>query len=129
MAAACSAHARIVAEGLTNIALHARAGAVTLSAHRHDERIELELKDDGIGFDARPEAAQKGHYGLIGMRERARLIGGKLSVESTPGAGTIAAETTFYILYLLFTVNSRTCQTVNQSRKVSSDQPPCADRR
>jgi two-component system, NarL family, sensor histidine kinase YdfH len=80
---------RIVAEGLTNIALHARAGAVTLSAHRRDGHIELELKDDGVGFDARPEAAQKGHYGLIGMRERARLIGGVLTVESAPGSGTI----------------------------------------
>jgi NarL family two-component system sensor histidine kinase YdfH len=85
----CEHVARIVAEGLTNVALHARASTVTLSARRRDGRIELELKDDGIGFDARPEAAQKGHYGLIGMRERARLIGGKLSVESTPGAGTI----------------------------------------
>lgn len=85
----CEHIARIIAEGLTNVALHARASAVTLSARRRDGRIELELKDDGSGFDARPDAAQKGHYGLIGMRERARLIGGVLTVESTPGAGTI----------------------------------------
>lgn len=85
----CEHITRIIAEGLTNVALHARAGAVTISARCHDGRIELELKDDGIGFDARPDAAQKGHYGLIGMRERARLVGGKLSVESKPGSGTI----------------------------------------
>ncbi|MBN1429218.1 MAG: sensor histidine kinase [Anaerolineae bacterium] len=85
----CEHITRIIAEGLTNVALHARAGAATISARRHDGRIELELKDDGIGFDARPDAGQKGHYGLIGMRERARLIGGKLNVESSPGKGTI----------------------------------------
>jgi NarL family two-component system sensor histidine kinase YdfH len=44
--------------------------------------------DDGVGFD--PDAAfdQPGHYGLLGMRERARLAGGALTVESVPGAGT-----------------------------------------
>lgn len=85
----CEHIVRIVAESLTNVALHARAGAVTLSARRRDGRIELELKDDGAGFDADPNAAQKGHYGLIGMRERARLIGGNLSIQSSPGVGTI----------------------------------------
>ncbi|MBN1313116.1 MAG: sensor histidine kinase [Anaerolineae bacterium] len=86
---ACEHVARIVAEGLTNIALHAQAKAVTLSARADDGQFGLELKDDGIGFDAHPGASQKGHYGLIGMRERARLIGGELSVDSTPGAGTV----------------------------------------
>jgi NarL family two-component system sensor histidine kinase YdfH len=85
----CQHVERIVAEGLANVALHAQASAVTLSAHHADGHIELALADDGIGFDASPGTAQKGHYGLIGMRERARLIGGNLSIESASGAGTI----------------------------------------
>jgi NarL family two-component system sensor histidine kinase YdfH len=45
------------------------------------------VHDDGVGFDPAPIGA--GHYGLIGLRERARLIGGTLNVESAPGQGTI----------------------------------------
>jgi NarL family two-component system sensor histidine kinase YdfH len=79
---------RAVAEGLTNIARHARAAAVSLRIATDTEakELQIEIGDDGIGFD--PEAVEAGHYGLLGMRERVRLAGGSLEVLSTPGAGT-----------------------------------------
>jgi len=46
------------------------------------------MRDDGRGFDLTAAASESGHYGLLGMRERARLAGGTLAVESTPGKGT-----------------------------------------
>jgi signal transduction histidine kinase len=49
----------------------------------------LEIEDDGIGFDAADVAAQTGHYGLLGLGERARLVGGKLDLLSKPGQGTL----------------------------------------
>jgi nitrate/nitrite-specific signal transduction histidine kinase len=53
----------------------------------HGETLTLEIDDDGVGFD--PVAAtQSGHYGLIGVRERARLLGGYLTIRSAPGIGT-----------------------------------------
>ena len=80
--------ALIVAEALRNVARHARAGAVTLSAVRADGQIDLVVEDDGIGFDLDAEQTRPGHYGLVGMRERARLAGGALRVETAPGKGT-----------------------------------------
>jgi NarL family two-component system sensor histidine kinase YdfH len=77
---------RAVAEGLTNIARHANARTVTLRLAGKDGELELEICDDGIGFD--PAAVEAGHYGLLGMRERVRLAGGSLEVRSEPGEGT-----------------------------------------
>ncbi len=79
---------RAVAEGLTNIARHSRATKTRLciSAPPDSGELRLEIGDDGVGFD--PEAIQAGHYGLLGMRERARLAGGGLEVLSRPGHGT-----------------------------------------
>jgi len=48
-------------------------------------QVCLEIRDDGRGFD--PEAVEAGHYGLLGMRERARLVGGTLDVVSEKGSG------------------------------------------
>ena len=93
---------RAVAEGLTNIAKHAQASHVwvritsqDLAIHDADAArgaprpryLEIEVRDDGRGFDP-AVASASGHYGLLGMRERARLAGGTLEVRSTPGAGT-----------------------------------------
>jgi NarL family two-component system sensor histidine kinase YdfH len=78
---------RIVSEGFTNIARHARAQNVRLQMEAHDGMLEMEIKDDGCGFDPR-EQARSGHYGLVGMRERARLSGGTLDIQSAPGEGT-----------------------------------------
>ena len=77
---------RVISEGLTNIARHAKAGKVTLSLTCNEKGLEIEICDDGIGFD--PAAVEAGHYGLLGMRERVRLDGGTLEVRSAPGNGT-----------------------------------------
>jgi len=77
---------KAVSESLTNVARHARAKTVGLRLAETDEGLEIEVRDDGIGFD--PAAVETGHYGLLGMRERVRLTGGSLEIESGPGRGT-----------------------------------------
>ncbi|MDV7391145.1 sensor histidine kinase, partial [Arthrospira platensis SPKY1] len=79
--------ARCVREGLNNVARHAQATAVWLTAAVENGRVLLTLRDDGRGFDPQ-QTLPAGHYGLLGLRERARLAGGQFSVESRPGAGT-----------------------------------------
>ena len=77
---------RAISEGLTNIARHARAKNVTLHLTSNNDGLVIEICDDGVGFD--PAAVEAGHYGLLGMRERIRLAGGRLEVQSAPGKGT-----------------------------------------
>ena len=77
---------RAISEGLTNIARHAHAKNVTLHLAEQGNELEIEIRDDGVGFD--PEAVQAGHYGLLGIRERVRLVGGRLEVQSVAGKGT-----------------------------------------
>lgn len=76
---------RIAQESLTNIRRHAGASHVTMRLECSSERVVLSVRDDGLGFDA---AARADGYGLLGMQERARLLGGELGVTSAPGAGT-----------------------------------------
>lgn len=78
---------RVVAEALTNVARYARAQHVTVNLRSSDQALTVEVCDDGVGFD--PAQVGAGHYGLIGLRERTRLIGGALNIESTPGQGTM----------------------------------------
>jgi two-component system, NarL family, sensor histidine kinase YdfH len=83
----CTHVLRVVTEGLTNIACHAKARHVWVRAIPGEQRLEIEIADDGVGFD--PTAAPSvGHYGLMGLHERARLIGGQLAIRSSPGKGT-----------------------------------------
>jgi len=77
---------RIVSEALTNIARHAQAAQAWVRVKETETQLRLEIHDDGGGFD--PEAVEAGHYGLLGMRERARLAGGGLDVSSEQGQGT-----------------------------------------
>jgi len=77
---------RIVQESLTNIVKHARAGSVSIVLTRKDEFASVVVEDDGIGFE--PGRTRDGGLGLVGMRERVGLLGGKLTIESRPGAGT-----------------------------------------
>lgn len=78
---------RTVGEGLANIARHARAQQVWVTLRQEGQGITLVVRDDGCGFD--PAATRgNGHYGLIGLNERAHLAGGALDIASTPGAGT-----------------------------------------
>lgn len=70
----------ILGESLANISRHAQAGRVKVIFFIQHQTLKLEICDDGRGFDAAQQA--KGHYGLMGMRERARLAGGALEIES-----------------------------------------------
>ncbi|HMN22803.1 MAG TPA: PAS domain-containing sensor histidine kinase [Ottowia sp.] len=82
---------RIVQEALTNVARHARASSVEVRFVRGTHDFRLEIADDGQGFASdhpfRPDARQHS-LGLISMRERAREIGGTLTIEAAPGFGT-----------------------------------------
>lgn len=77
--------AAITLERFDEMAAHAQARRVTLALHPLGERWELSIVDDGAGFD--PEQRGNG-YGLLGMEERANLVGGSLEVSSLPGEGT-----------------------------------------
>ena len=81
---------KIAAEAMRNAFLHANAKQVEVEIRYDDERFRLRVRDDGKGIDAAVLSAQsrEGHYGLPGMRERATLIGGKLTIWSEVDAGT-----------------------------------------
>src|SRR3954454_149565 len=80
-----SAIYRLVQEALTNVAKHGVTGRAAVSVHESRGCIEVEIRDDGAGFD--PDDSSGG-FGLIGMRERAELVDGKINVRSAPGEGT-----------------------------------------
>ena len=82
---------RIVQEALTNVVKHASARRVSITLVRKQGFAVVVVEDDGLGFD--PRTTRTGSLGFVGMRERVELVGGRLTVESAPGAGTtIAAE-------------------------------------
>ena len=79
----------IAREALNNVRKHARAAAVTLSLRCGPDEAALVVRDDGVGFDPAAGAGRDaGHFGLVGMRERARLLGGTLAVTAAAGRGT-----------------------------------------
>ena len=78
---------RTVSESLTNIARHARASEAAVTFTVKEQTLTLAVQDNGLGFD--PQSIPSGHYGLLGIRERIRLIGGQLTLDSAPGKGTI----------------------------------------
>ena len=85
---------RVVQEALTNVARHARAQNVVVELRPDSESIRLLIQDDGLGFDhqaAMVRASLGASLGLLGMQERAQLIGGELEIESKPGRGTTVA--------------------------------------
>ncbi|MBV7331167.1 sensor histidine kinase [Chloroflexi bacterium TSY] len=79
---------RIAQEALENIVRHARTETITLRLVETEEKLCLEVTDDGIGFNIDDAPLETGHYGLKGMSERAALCGGDLQVESSLGKGT-----------------------------------------
>ena len=79
---------RIAQEALQNALKHANAGRITVSLRAVGGRLQLEVADDGIGFDPASTDVRSRRLGLTSMEERARRIGGTLEIASTPGAGT-----------------------------------------
>ncbi|MBI9045305.1 MAG: hypothetical protein JEZ06_12520 [Anaerolineaceae bacterium] len=82
---------RLVQEALANIQKHAQASNVTINLFWEGQALNLEIIDDGQGFqvpEVYKEQVLSGHFGLAGMQERVVLIGGNLSIESIPGKGT-----------------------------------------
>jgi signal transduction histidine kinase len=78
---------RIFQEALTNIARHARATQLFISLRKRGDQLVLEISDNGRGISATERDAATA-YGIMGMQERARLCGGVLSIDGTPGEGT-----------------------------------------
>jgi len=78
---------RIVQESLTNIARHADARSVSVLVEIRNGNLLAVIEDDGRGFDPAGKTGD-GHLGLVGMRERAELLDGKLTIESSPESGT-----------------------------------------
>ena len=82
---------RIAQEALANVARHADATSVEVNLRTDDEGVELVVRDDGRGFEKHKTgsgSANGGGLGLGGMAERARLVGGELTIDSRPGIGT-----------------------------------------
>lgn len=81
---------RIAQEAMTNVARHAHAKGVLVSIQKHAKAVRMEIKDDGKSFHVERtlRAAGNKRLGLLGMRERAEMVGGSFCVESAPGVGT-----------------------------------------
>jgi PAS domain S-box-containing protein len=83
---------RIAQEALNNIRKHAKASKANIVLTFRDDRMEMIVTDNGTGFDVNEAAARaggRGSLGLMSMRERARLIGANLKIDSKPGYGTV----------------------------------------
>jgi signal transduction histidine kinase len=83
---------RIAQEAITNVMRHARAQSVRVNLSIEAGRLRMRIVDDGRGFDTTEverDAQQDAGFGLIGMKERAALIGGRIQVTSSPRNGTV----------------------------------------
>jgi signal transduction histidine kinase len=83
---------RIAQEALSNSAKHAGASRVGVTLSYMDDQVALDIRDDGVGFDAAQDAGD-GRFGLMSMRQRVARLGGDLEVESAIGAGTAISAT------------------------------------
>ena len=82
---------RVVQEALTNIRKHANASKVALRLQFHDDKVEVEVHDNGQGFDSfrtLNSAISVGHMGLLGMKQRAEMLGGDIKIRTGKEAGT-----------------------------------------
>ena len=86
---------RIAQEALTNACRHSQSKKVRVTLTQEGDKVTLEVRDWGIGFDQ--GTVQENRFGLEGIRERSRLLGGTLSVESEPGRGTVVRVTLLVI--------------------------------
>jgi signal transduction histidine kinase len=82
---------RIAQEALQNAVRHAHAKRVDVSLHADDGRLRVAVTDDGVGFDPAEPGLRARRLGLTSMEERARALGGSLTIESRPGQGTTIA--------------------------------------
>lgn len=90
---------RMAQEALNNAARHSQASQVTLSLQCAPEGLELTVEDDGTGFslpNSPTDLAKSGHFGLLGLYERAEMAGARVELQSAPGQGT---KLTLFILY------------------------------
>jgi two-component system sensor histidine kinase UhpB len=78
---------RVAQEALTNVARHSQASRVEVILERQAEAVLLIVEDNGVGFEAGAQPPGEG-FGLLGMQERAALVGATVEIESTPGKGT-----------------------------------------
>jgi signal transduction histidine kinase len=79
---------RIAQEALNNAAKHSRARRVEVLLERRSDCVLLIVEDDGVGFELPGTDSSRQGFGLVGMQERAALVGASLEIESTPGKGT-----------------------------------------
>jgi signal transduction histidine kinase len=81
---------RICQEALSNVARHAQASHVLVELRAEGGRLCIDVEDDGVGFDqaAAARRERRPHWGLLGIQERADLLGGSARFDSSPGAGT-----------------------------------------
>jgi len=77
---------RTLTESLTNIANHAHAQNVAVNVRMKDKSLSITIQDDGVGFDT--SAIPSGHYGILGIKERIRLVNGRFEIQSANGKGT-----------------------------------------
>jgi signal transduction histidine kinase/ligand-binding sensor domain-containing protein len=80
---------RIAAEAISNAVRHSGSRTIEVAFERAPGALRLWVKDDGVGFNYDGQSASAGHYGLVGMIERAAQIGAEFQIESQPGRGTI----------------------------------------
>ena len=80
---------RMVQESLTNIGKYAQASKVLVSVHSYPTHVAVQVRDDGLGFD--PATVRPTSHGLSGMRHRVESAGGRLSITSRPGSGTLVS--------------------------------------
>jgi signal transduction histidine kinase len=78
---------RVAQEAVANAVKHAGAKALKVALEYNEDKVILTVQDDGAGFDVK-QGLEAGHFGLAGMQERARLVGGTLEIASRPGEGT-----------------------------------------
>ena len=82
---------RVTQEALLNVARHAEAGRTWLELEGAGDRVDLEIGDDGVGFEPVTGATlvRQGHFGLVAMQERVEMAGGRFQLDTRPGAGVV----------------------------------------
>jgi signal transduction histidine kinase len=80
---------RVTQEALANVARHAGAGRLWLELEADGDEVDLEIRDDGVGFEPASSSTlvRDGHFGLVAMQERVEMAGGRFQVDARPGAG------------------------------------------